>query len=71
MAHQIDADASGWRFAQCFGDKTESNEDITEVSFSLVRISRAMMIDSDFNRYSGRYHFNWWVRRCAAGIHEI
>ena len=31
MATQIDADASGWRFAQCFGDKTESNEDITEV----------------------------------------
>jgi len=30
MATQIDADASGWRFAQCFGDKTESNEDITE-----------------------------------------
>ena len=32
MAQQVDADQSGWRFAQCFGDKTESNEDITEVS---------------------------------------
>lgn len=26
---QVDADASGWRFAQCFGDKGEV-EDITE-----------------------------------------
>ena len=26
---QVDADQSGWRFAQCFGDKGEV-EDITE-----------------------------------------
>lgn len=32
---QVDADASGWRFAQCFGDKTESSDDITEVRISI------------------------------------